>query len=68
MVHAKKKKKEIYRSARRCSRLKRRVDTILITNCPRMFYENVIRLQLSNIALQVQRPIERDFMAEKYTQ
>lgn len=46
----------------------RRVDTILITNCPRMFYENVIRLQLSNIALQVQRPIERDFMAEKYTQ
>lgn len=47
---------------------KRRVDTILITNCPRMFYENVIRLQLSNIALQVQRPIERDFMAEKYTQ
>ena len=47
----------------------RRVDTILITNCPRMFYENVIRL-LSNIciALQVQRPIERDFMAEKYTQ
>ena len=33
-----------------------------------MFYENVIRLQLSNIALQVQRPIERDFMAEKYTQ
>ena len=40
----------------------------MITNCPRMFYENVIRLQLSNIALQVQRPIERDFMAEKYTQ